>query len=323
MINAAIIGLGAFGQRLVSSVQNKSEKIRFVSAMTRTPAKAEAFAARNGFPVGDDLDAVLGDREVDAVVIATPHRQHAEQVIKAAEAGKHVFCEKPFTLTKKSAEAAVAACKKAGVVIAVGQNRRFLPATKELKRIVDSGQLGTLMHIEGNISGPSGHSYSGGWRIDDEDSPVGSMTPMGIHMLDNLIGLVGGVSGVSVQSVHRAVKVARDDTTSILLRFDNGMTGYLATIAATARIWHCRVIGDRGWVESDGLETVRLQMIGAPMLTTTFDPSDIERAELEAFADAAEGGTPYRVRPEEAIQAIGALEAIVNSWKTGAPSDVA
>lgn len=323
MINAAIIGLGAFGQRLVSSVQGKSEKIRFVAAMTRTPSKAEAFAAANGFSVGDDLDAVLGDSNVDAVVIATPHRQHAEQVMKAAEAGKHVFCEKPFTLTKADAEAAVAACDKAGVVIAIGQNRRFLPATRELKRIVDSGQLGTLMHIEGNISGPSGHSYSAGWRIDDDDSPVGSMTPMGIHMLDCLIGLVGPATGVSVQSVHRAVKVDRDDTTSILLSFANGMTGYLATIAATARMWHCRVIGDRGWAEMDGLETVRQQLIGAPMVTTSFDPSDMERAELEAFADAASGGTPYRVTKEEAIQAIAALEAIINSWKSGSPADVA
>ena len=322
MINAAIIGLGGFGQRLVSSVQGKSEKIRFVAGVTRTPSKAEDFAKAMGFPVGSDYGTVLKDKKVDAVVIATPHRQHARQVIEAAEAGKHVFCEKPFTLTKADAEAAVSACDKAGVVVAVGQNRRFLPGTRELKRMVDDGQLGTLMHIEGNISGPSGHSYSAGWRVDDEDSPVGSMTPMGIHMLDHMIGQVGPASWVSVQSLHRATKVERDDTTSILLRFANGMSGYLATIAATARIWHCRIMGDRGWAEVDGLETLRYQLIGGPLHSIRFEPTDIERAELEAFAEAAQGGTPYRVSREEAIHAIAALEAIITSWKTKQPAPV-
>ena len=85
------------------------------------------------------LAGVLADPGIAAVVLATPHTQHAEQAIAAAKAGKAVFVDKPFTLTRASAEAVVAACGKAGVTLAVGQNRRFLPSAIELKRMIDSG----------------------------------------------------------------------------------------------------------------------------------------------------------------------------------------
>src|SRR5690606_6355042 len=110
MINSAIVGLGRWGQGLVESVQGRSERIRFTRGVTRTPSKAEAFCAKNGIALGDDLAAALRDRKLDAVVLATPHTQHAEQIVAAARRRKHVFCEKPFTLTRKSAERALAAC---------------------------------------------------------------------------------------------------------------------------------------------------------------------------------------------------------------------
>lgn len=131
MVNAAVVGLGRWGQVLVNAARG-SGKIRFVAGCTRTPAKAEAFAAEHGFRLLADYAAVLADPEVEAVVLATPHTQHADQVKAAAAAGKHVFCDKPFTLTRDSAAEAIAACRKAGVEIAVGHNRRFLPGYADL-----------------------------------------------------------------------------------------------------------------------------------------------------------------------------------------------
>src|SRR5688572_14593671 len=113
MINAAIVGLGRWGQNLVNSVHGKSEKIRFVAGATRTIAKAEAYAREQGFPLYDSYEKVLAEPKVDAVVLATPHTLHAGQIVAAAEAGKHVLTEKPLALSVKSAEAAVRACAKA------------------------------------------------------------------------------------------------------------------------------------------------------------------------------------------------------------------
>ena len=98
MITAGILGLGRWGRLLVDSVQGKSDHIRFTAGTTRTPRKARAFAKENGLHLCADYAELLARPDVDAVFIATPHSQHFDQIIQAAKAGKHVFCEKPFTL---------------------------------------------------------------------------------------------------------------------------------------------------------------------------------------------------------------------------------
>lgn len=183
MLNAAIVGMGRWGRVLVDSVQGKNDSpIRFVAGCTGTPDKARDYAAEKGIRLLGGYDEILADPAVQAVVLATPHGQHAEQVIAAAKAGKHVFVEKPFTLAKADAEAAVAACRKAGVVMALGHNRRFLPSVALMKETLTSGAIGTLLHVEGHFSGPGALAYKPGmWRADRAESPLGGMGGMGIH----------------------------------------------------------------------------------------------------------------------------------------------
>ena len=160
MLKAGIVGMGRWGRVLVESVQRKNDAgIRFVAGCTGTPAKARDWAAEQGIRLHDSFEAVLADPEVQAMSLATPHKQHAEQVIAAATLGKHVFVEKPFTLSKASAEAAVAACRRPGVVMALGHNRRFLPAAAEMQRLLAEGALGTVLHAEGHISGPAAAAW--------------------------------------------------------------------------------------------------------------------------------------------------------------------
>lgn len=124
MISAAIVGLGRWGQNLVDCTQGKTDKLRFTVGVARTPDKARAFADAHGHALVADYAAALADPKIDAVVLATPHTQHAEQVVAAARAGKHVFTDKLFALTVASAAAAVSAFAAAGRVLAVG----FMPA---------------------------------------------------------------------------------------------------------------------------------------------------------------------------------------------------
>ncbi len=323
MINAAIVGLGTWGQTLVNAVQGKSDLIRFVAGATRTPSKVEGFASRHGFPVHADYQAVLDDKGVDAVVLATLHSQHSAQVIAGARAGKHVMVEKPFTLTKASAEAAVEACNEAGVVMAVAQNRRFLLATIELKRLIETGELGTILHVEGNISGPSGHYYKPDlWRVLEAESPVGNMGAMGVHMLDEMINLLGPIADVYVRSLRRAIKVEMDDTSSALFTFVGGYTGYLATMATTARIWRLFVWGSKAMAEMRGQNDLFIYRIEDPRAQAEpehigFPPTDIELAELEGFAEAITGKAPYAVPTEEAIHGAAVLEAMTRACETG------
>ncbi|MBI2510166.1 MAG: Gfo/Idh/MocA family oxidoreductase, partial [Betaproteobacteria bacterium] len=133
MINAAIIGLGWWGRNIVQSVQGKSAKLRFVHGVSKELDAALPIAEANGFTLSDDLEQALADQRVQAVVLATPHSLHAEQIVRVAAAGKPVFCEKPLSLNRADAERAVAACAKAGVPLGVGQNKRFWPSMVELR----------------------------------------------------------------------------------------------------------------------------------------------------------------------------------------------
>src|SRR5437763_13722371 len=142
MVRAAIVGLGRWGRSLVGSVQGKSDDVRFVLAHTRTRATAEPFCREQNVKLVDSFDAILSDPEIDAVVLDTPHSHQEGQVRAAAAAGKHIFVEKPITLDRASADAAVAAARAAGVVLAVGFTRRFHPAIGEVRQRLGDGRMG-------------------------------------------------------------------------------------------------------------------------------------------------------------------------------------
>ncbi len=325
MMKAAIVGMGRWGQILVNSVQNSPEAgIRFVAGCTGTPAKVESWARGNGIRMLPDIAAVLADPEVQAVVIASPHRQHAEQVIAAARAGKHVFVEKPFTMSKASAEEAVAACRAAGVVMALGHNRRFLPAVAAMKAMLAEGRLGTLLHVEGQFSGPGANNYQPGmWRADRNESPLGGMGGMGIHMVDMMIHLAGPIAEVAVTSHARVLTNGLDDTTAGLFRFASGATACFATLALAPRYWRVALFGSEGYAELRGHETLIFAPREGEGWTREFPKTDIERAELAAFAAAAAGGPAYPLTVEEAIHGVAVFEAMVGAAASGSRYRVA
>lgn len=330
MIRAAIIGLGRWGQNLVNSVQGKSEAIRFVAGATRTVAKAEAYAKEKGFPLHDSYEKALADPKVDAVVLATPHTRHAEQISAAAKAGKHVFTEKPLALTAKSAAAAVRACAKAGVTLAVGYNWRFQPALQEIRKMLDDGRLGKLLHLEGNFCGPSAYRFPANhWRQEREEGPAGGMTGRGVHVVDAFLYLARRIESVHARSARRVLDHGLDDTTSMLFRFRSGVTGYLGTVIATAETWRMQVFGSKGWVEVGDVEHLttwemracfvdprNLRVHHKPQVIT-FPAVSTERAELEHFARAAEARRLLAVAGGDEVHGVEIFEAILKSAKSG------
>lgn len=155
MLQAAIVGLGKWGQNLVRSVQGQSNEITFVAGVVRDPAKTQPFADQYGFPLHHDMAPVLSNASIDAVVLATPHTTHADLIRRAAQAGKHVYTEKPFALSLEAAVDSVRVCAENGVTLAVGYNWRFQPALRHIRQMLNDGTLGKLLHIEGNFCGPS------------------------------------------------------------------------------------------------------------------------------------------------------------------------
>ena len=334
-VRAAIIGMGTWGQNLVASVQGKSELIRFVAGATRTPARAAEFSRRHGIPIQASFETVLNDPSIDAVVLATPHSMHAEGIVAAARAGKHIFVEKPLALNTESAAAAVRACAEHKVTLAVGYNWRFQPALQEIRRMLADGRLGKLMHIEGNFCGPSAYRFAREhWRQDREEAPAGGMTGRGVHVVDAMLYLAGAIDEVYAQSFRLAHDFGVDDTTSMLFRFRSGATGYLGTVIASAETWRMQVFGSKGWAEVGDVEHLttwqmkvcffdpaNISVKQKPELMT-FDTVSTERAELEHFARAVQAGRPLAVPGGDEVHNVAVLDAIMESARKHAPVSI-
>jgi predicted dehydrogenase len=335
MIRAAQIGLGWWGKTLVESVQGVSPDLQFVAAASRTQTDDyKAFCATHGLTFHQTYAQALADPQVDAVVLATPHSLHSPQVIAAAKAGKHVFCEKPFALTKADAAAAVAATQQAGVTLGLGYNRRFHPEMTKLRQQIRSGALGTILHVEATMTFPNGLFLKpDAWRADTHETPCGALTPMGVHAIDGMIDLCGPLAQVYCQSFRRVVAVDNDDTTSMLFRMQDGMSGYLGTMTATGPGFSFQVFGSKGSVRLEGMTHVagasseerRTRLFG----TCKFQPIkgeaqvweaarlDVTRACLDAFGQAAQGGPAFPIPLDQMVHGAAVTEAVVRSASTG------
>jgi len=325
MVRALLVGVGRWGRVLVNSVQGISDKITFVAGLKTTANEEEkAYAKEKGFDLLTcSLEEAISREDVDAVVLASPHSIHAEQISIVIAAGKPIACEKPFTLDAHSARSVIKAADDADVLLTVLHNRRFNTVYQELQRIAREGELGKLHHMEANFSGESALRNvveSRPWRSDVAESPLGSMTNRGVHALDAMVGCCGPVEKV-IASAYNSIGGLRDDTTACLLWFKNGMTGYLGTLNATTPHWQIKIFGVDGTAEMRGWRELIIHMQGEEPDITIFDKMDMERAELEGFADAVNGVASfpprYPMTAEEMIAVPAFLEAAIKSAKTG------
>ena len=340
MINAAIVGLGWWGKTLVESAEG-SEAIRFVAVGTRAASpEVRAFADAQKLRVVEGFEALLADRKLEAIVLATPHSMHARQVIAAAQAGKHVFCEKPLALTKSDAEAAVDATRRAGVTLGLGFNRRFHPEMTKLRERIRSGGLGTILHAEATMTVPNGLLLKPTqWRAHHEETPCGGLTPLGVHAIDGMIDLCGPIDTVYCQSFKRVVEIDSDDTTSMLFRVKDGSSGYLGTLMATGGGFSFQVFGSKGWVRLEGMTHVagasseerrmrlfgncKFQPVKGDLEVWQAEALDVTRAALEAFAKAAGGGPKFPIPIEQMIHGAAVTEAVVRSAASGKVEKIA
>jgi predicted dehydrogenase len=334
-----IAGLGWWGGTLVDAVEGTS--LKFTTAYTRSRSQQDQdIAAKHGLKLVDSYEAMLQDADVEGIVLATPPPGHAAQIVAAAQAGKHVFCEKPFVMSKGDAERAVAAVRAAGVTLGLGYNRRFHPSWLDLKQRIASGELGTILHAECTMSGPNGLTLSeNAWRRSAEQAPCGGLFPMGVHAVDGFIDLFGDVDNVFCHSFRRAVPGDNDDTTSVLFRMKSGMSAYLGTMMATAGTFRFQVYGSKAMALLGGTTHVAgqssqhrrsglfgayvIQPIKGDAIAVDVPVFDVNKAELEAFAHAAGGGAPYPISHAQMIHGVAVTDAIIASARTHSLEHVA
>ena len=316
MIDAAIVGLGRWGRSLVEA---GSAGLRFTRAVEPDLASAASFATQHGMALTADLDSVLADPAIGAVLLATPHSLHPAQVLTCAAAGKPVFCEKPLALTLAEARRMLAACEAAGLPLVVGHNRRFWPAMQALRRLVQDGTLGQVVHVEGHNSNENAGAGRAGWRLAPAESPAGGLTGAGLHVLDAFPSLMGPVRRVQARLLSHKPPPEPVDTLSVLVEFAGGTSGVMATVRDTPFYLRLHVFGTRGSAEVLGETTLILRRSGAAPETLPIAPTNSLRAELDAFADLLAHGTPHPIPPAEMLATVAAFEAVVASVSADAP----
>jgi predicted dehydrogenase len=333
MFNVAVAGMGWWGKIIVPQLK-KSSRIRVSKVVEPNAAAAAAlgdFARTHGVAVVADLNDVLRDPAIQGVVLCTPHTLHADQIVAAANAGKHVFCEKPLSMTRADVLRAIKAVNDNKVALAVGHEKRFEPPVMEAMRIIQSGELGTPLQIEANFSQDKFLSLAAdNWRLSGKEAPAGPMTATGIHLLDLSVGVFGEAERVFASVKQLGSQLVNGDTLAILVTFKQGGHALLSAVLATPFDGRFAVYCNKGWVEvrdkthpeaPEGWILTKVVRGGARTVKE-YAPAPNVLDNLEAFADAAEGRAPYPVPQSQMIANISALEAIFKSAATGAIVEV-
>ena len=330
MLRTAFIGTGWWGNELAKGAASIPGKIAIAGFFSLEEAACRKLAEQYGGSVFSSFEEICHAPSVEAVVLATPHSQHASQAVAAANVGKHVFVEKPLALDLESARRAARACEANKRVLAVGHNRRFMPGARQIRELVKDNRLGKILHVEAHYSGdlmmrlPAGH-----WRLRRAEMPAAGMAPMGLHMVDMVQWLLGPIARVSA-IVRRQAQWTNgadvDDTCTVLFELESGATGTLASHLATRTTVDLRLYGMQARLEARGdpvavtrfPATVNLYPAQGREETWTFDGDPSIAEQLSAFADACAGLAPYPVSAGEAIRNVAVMQAIVSSSKADA-----
>ena len=228
------------------------------------------------------------------MILCSPHKHHAAQIVAAAKAGKHVFCEKPLCTSAREMEAVAQAVTAAGVQLGIGHERRFEPGIIDLRQRLAAGELGTALLMEGNFSQDKFFALApDNWRLSAEDAPVGPLSATGVHLMDLSIALLGRPVEVWARLATRGSAFANGDTLAVMLAFESGATAQLTAILATPFVGRVAVFGSQGWIE--------IRDRTHPEHPTGWDVTVVHRGETSG--DALPPAPPFRARQPRGLRA--------------------
>ena len=329
----AVIGLGMAVAPHAKSLTDLSDRVEVAACYSPTEARRRAFADTYGLPVGDDLDAILADRTIDAVMILTPPNTHLDLVRRAAEAGKHVLLEKPLEISFQRSAELVETAERAGIKLGVVLQHRFRPVGVALRRLIEEGRLGTIVSASARLMNWRPQSYydqPGRGTLARDGGGV--LLTQGIHTLDLLISLAGAPAQVFSYAVTSPVhRMETEDIAAAAARWENGAVG---TIMATTSAYpglpdSIDIIGTEGTATLAGTAlAARFHDGTAVDLTddaegggTGADPMAFphhhHRAVLADFLDAIERDREPAVSGREALKVHGLIAATLRSSESG------
>lgn len=318
-VRLGVVGVGWFGTELTRAAR-ETGLAEVVSCFARSEERRRAFAEEHACrPVGS-LDAMLEDPAIEGVLIATPHSTHAPIIERAASARKHVFVEKPMTLNVDSALRAIKVTEEAGVTLQVGHNMRRQPANRRIKAMLDAGELGTLLALQGFHASALGFSSElPPWRRDLAESPAGGMTAFGAHTIDTFNYFAGPARRVSAFSKQIAGFLPLDDATAVMIEYEGGPIAMFGNSYFVPYTNVLAVYGTKAsaWSEEDGSN---LSLRGHGDETRgrqEMEPLDTVADEMAEFARCIRQGRRPETGGPEGLEVAAVLGAVVESSASG------
>jgi len=324
-LRVASLGMGWWSDVLADAI-NRSGKLTITACYSRSEEKRAAFAAKYGCRAVPSYEAILADSDIEAVINTTPNSVHLETTRAAADAGKHVFLDKPIANTVSDGRRITELCRKAGVVLALGYQRRRENQFRWIKRQIDEGLFGKLVNAEANISRDRlGKIDLGSWRYQAAGMPGGVMLQIGIHYTDVLEYLIGPVKAVSGQFARLVLPGDNPDVASLVLEHENGALSTLnASYASASEYYLMNIYGKEATAYYDMFEGLRMLKRGEKKpVKVPFADKDTIAEELEEFADAIQGGGAPEVGGEYATTSLAVIRAGILSAREGRHVEIA
>ena len=324
-LRVACIGMGWWSDVLADAMQ-RSKKFEIAACYTRSDEKRKAFARKYGCRAAPGYEAILKDDSIEAVVNTTPNNAHLETTRAAAEAGKHVFLDKPIANTVSDGHAITEACRRAGVVLALGYQRRKESHFRWVRRQIDDGVFGKMVNAEANISRDRlGKIDLSSWRYTADGMPGGVMLQIGIHYSDVLEYLLGPVKAVSGRLAQLVLPGDNPDVASLVMEHENGALSTLNASYASASEYYCmNIYGKEASAYYDLHQGLRFLKRGSERSEpVACDKNDTIREEMDEFADAVRGKGRPEMGGEASTRSLAVLRAGIKSAREGRRVEVA
>ena len=324
-LRVASLGMGWWSDVLADAI-NRSGKLKITACYSRSEEKRAAFAAKYGCRAVPSYEAILDDEDIEAVINTTPNGVHLETTRAAADAGKHVFLDKPIANTVSDGRRITEICRKARVVLALGYQRRRESQFRWIKRQIDEGFFGKLVNAEANISRDRlGKIDLGSWRYQAAGMPGGVMLQIGIHYTDVLEYLLGPVKAVSGRFARLVLPGDNPDVASLVLEHENGALSTLnASYASASEYYLMNIYGKEATAYYDMFEGLRMLKRGEEKpVKVPFANKDTIAEELEEFADAIRNGGAPEIGGEYATTSLAVIRAGIVSAREGRHVEIA
>jgi predicted dehydrogenase len=324
-LRVACIGMGWWSDVLADAMK-RSDKLKIVACYTRSADKRAAFAKKYGCRPAASYEEVLADRDIEAIVNTTPNDAHLPTTTQAAEAGKHVFLDKPIANNVSEGRAITEVCRKAGVVLGMGYQRRRESHFRWIKQQIDAGVFGKLVNAEANISRDRlGKIDLNSWRYQAAGMPGGVMLQIGIHYTDVLEYLIGPIKAVSGRSAQLVLPGDNPDVASLVLEHENGAISTLnASYASASEYYLMNIYGKEATAYYDLHRSLRMLKRGEQRpVDVPCATNDAFVEELEEFAAAVRGSGVPEMGGEAATTSLAVVRAGILSAREGRRVEVA